>query len=123
MDVQRADVAQLMRSAGVYLHTFAFQRPYGMPISIAESLACGGIPIARDCPAARTYAGTGALYYDTEDEAVAHLQSMLAWTEQQWELRSQANAAFARNNYADDALLPWMLEDWRTLAAERDGQT
>ena len=77
MDVQRAEVAQLMRSAGVYLHTFAFQRPYGMPISIAESLACGGVPIARDYPAARTYAGTGALYYDTEDEAVAHLQSML----------------------------------------------
>ena len=58
-------MTELTSQAGLYLHTFGFVQPFGMPVSIAEAMACGAVPIVRESPAARSYAGESALYYDT----------------------------------------------------------
>ncbi len=121
MNVQRDDVVPLMQSAGIYLHTFGFMLPFGMPISIAEALACGSVPVVRNDPVARNYAGAGALFYDTEDEVVEHLHRMLSWTPAHWEERAQVNARFARSRYADDVVLPLILENWRDILHARPG--
>jgi hypothetical protein len=111
-DPQYDEMAALTAQAGVYLHTFV-----GMPISIAEPLACGAVAIGRHCPEARAYAGPDALYYNTLDEAPALLQEMRGWTDQQWNTRAAGRADFADAYYADDVVLPRILSDWQQIAS------
>jgi glycosyltransferase involved in cell wall biosynthesis len=123
IDVQHDEMAELTAKAGVYLHTFGFIQSFGMPVSIAEALAAGATVLARDCEEARAYAGPDSLYYNTAEEAAALLRSMADWDDAEWKRRANSNADFAYSQYADDMVLPHILEDWRRLVAERSEAT
>jgi glycosyltransferase involved in cell wall biosynthesis len=116
-DLQHAQVDELMRAAGVYLHTFGFVQPFGMPISIAEALACGAIVLARDHPDVRAYAGPHARYYRDAEGASALLGDMLDWDDDAWALRGVAGTDFAYSRYADDVVLPGLVDEWRHILA------
>lgn len=121
-DMQYDEMAELTAAAGVYLHTFSFTRPFGMPVSIAESLACGAIPLVRDCLEARAYAGPDSLYYETPEEAAGILRDLLDWSDEEWRARSTRNADYAYAHYADDVVLPAILDDWLSLVARGPNQ-
>jgi hypothetical protein len=108
-------MAELTSQAGLYLHTFGFVQPFGMPVSIAEAMACGAIPIVRESPASRSYAGESALYYDTMDDAARLLVTLDALTDVDFNARSVACADFAYANYADEVVLPTILDDWSAI--------
>ena len=119
IDVPYDDMTELAAKAGVYLHTFGFIQSFGMPVSIAEALACGATVIARDCAEARSYAGPDSLYYNTAEDAASILRSMTDWDDAEWKRRATSNADLAFSQYADDVVLPPILEDWKQLVATR----
>ena len=61
-NVPYEEMAALTAEAGVHLHTFGFDRRFGMPVALAEfTLACGAVTLVRDCPEARAHAGPDSL--------------------------------------------------------------
>ena len=94
-----------------------------MPVSIAVSLACGVTVLARDCTEARVYAGQDSFYYNTAEDAAAILRSMTRWDDAEWKRRAASNADLAYSQYADDVVLPHILEDWTQLVAARGEAT
>jgi len=119
LGMQYPEMAELTASAGIYLHTFGFKQEFGMPISIAEAMGCGAVPLVRDCDAARAYAGTAAEYYQTPEDAAAILKEMLDWSPEQWKERSSRSAQHAYRNYADGLVLPDILADWQAIKTDR----
>jgi glycosyltransferase involved in cell wall biosynthesis len=119
IDVQYDEMAELTAKASIYLHTFGFGQCFGMPVSIAEALACGTTVLARDCVEARSYAGPDSFYYNTAEDAAAILRNMTGWDDAEWKRRATSNANFAYSQYADDVVLPHVLEDWRQLVVPR----
>jgi glycosyltransferase involved in cell wall biosynthesis len=116
-DVQHDDMEELVAEAGIYVHTFGFVEPFGMPVSIIESLACGALVLARDCPEARDYAGPHSLYYSTADEAAALINATCGWSKSAWQEQARQSVAFAQR-YADDAVLAAITDDWREIWRE-----
>jgi len=114
-DVPYDDMAALYAEAGIYLHTCDFAQTFGMPVSIAESMACGAVPLLRESPDVRAYAGDCALYYDTVDQAAAQLQAMAQWSDAQWRARAARCADHAYAHHADEVVLPALLDDWLAL--------
>ena len=51
------EMNELVAKAGIYMHTFGFQQPFGMPVSIIESMATGAICLLPDSTEYRDYAG------------------------------------------------------------------
>lgn len=115
-DQQNDRMGALMREASVYLHTFGHVQPFGQPISIAEAMACGTLPLLRDSPGARAYAGDTGFYYASSDQASAILQDMLTWDDARWAEQSRQCAERALATHADHAILPPLLNDWTKLA-------
>jgi hypothetical protein len=115
VDQPPEEVAALLRQAGIHLHTHASGAPYGMPISIAESMACGAWQVARRGAGAVAYVGEAGSTWETEDEAVALIQATGSWDAARWEAARTAaiERAFAR--YADSVALPPVLDDWLAL--------
>lgn len=114
-DVGNDDMTALTAQAGVYLHTFGFIQPFGMPVSIAESMACGAIPIVRDSAAGRAYAGHDALYYDDAGGALTSLDLLAGLSDGDFDARSVGCAEHAYSAYADEVVLPVILDDWMSL--------
>ena len=84
-------------------------------MSIAEAMACGVVPILRDSPASRAYAGDCGLYYDSVEDAVRVLDTIADWGDATLNARAVACADHAYANYADEVVLPTILDDWRSL--------
>ena len=119
LDMQYPGISELTASAGIYLHTLGADQGLGMPISVAEAMACGAVPLVRDCDAARAYAGTAAEYYQTHEAAAAILKEMLDWSPEQWKERSNRSAQHAYRNHADGVVLRDILADWQTIKTDR----
>ena len=117
-DVAYEKMAELVGRAAIYLHTFGFKEAFGMPVSIAESLACGAVAVVRDCPQAREYAGPHSLYYNNVAEAVGHIHTTLSWSVTDWQKRAQQSADFARERYADEIALAAIHYDWCEILQE-----
>ncbi len=114
-DVPYEEMTEIVAEAGIYLHTSGCKDAFGMPVSIAESLACGALVLVRDCPEARQYAGPHSLYYKNPSDAVDHIRATLSWNEAGWQEQARKSANFARLRYADDKVLATILEDWREI--------
>ena len=117
-DVQYEPMAELTRRAAVYLHTFGFHQLFGQPISIAESMATGAVPLIRRAPASMDYGGDAARYYDDADEASAILEEMLSWDEDRWQLAGQAAVESAYRRHADTKVLTPVLQDLLEVVAQ-----
>jgi glycosyltransferase involved in cell wall biosynthesis len=121
VDLQHDEVAELLGDAGLYLHTHALTTPYGMPMSIAESMATGAYVVARACPEAIAYVGDAGAFWSSEDEAVERIRETAEWDDARWAAvrMTAVERAFAR--HADLRVLRPLLDQWIALAAERDG--
>ena len=115
-NLSNEESAALMREAGIYLHTYGDDEPFGMPVSIAESLATGAFTLARDLPGAAEYLGTAGTLYRTNDEAVLAIQSTLTWSDDEWQSQQSRAIAAAQQRFASERVLRPLLEDWRSLA-------
>jgi glycosyltransferase involved in cell wall biosynthesis len=105
-DLQYDEMAALMREASVYLHTFGYAQPFGQPISIAEAMACGTIPLARISQRALDYTGEAGLYYGSARDASELLAEMLVWDEVRWARQTDLCGERAYTRHADCVVLP-----------------
>jgi glycosyltransferase involved in cell wall biosynthesis len=112
-----AEVADLIRGAGIYLHTHGLTEPYGMPVSIAESMAVGCYIIARHSPVAAAFVAEAGKTYDTEAEAAALIQETEQWTEGQWEAARLASIERAFSRYCSPQVLQPLIDEWTTMQA------
>ena len=114
-------VARLMREAGLYLHTFGFHQPFGMPMSIGEAMASGAYVLARPCEGSREYLGNVGAFYDSVQEAAAFIRDTTTWSDARWSEARWSEAAreaaeWAYDRHADRRVLRALLEDWQVLA-------
>ena len=114
-NLSNEESAALMREAGIYLHTYGDEEPFGMPVSIAEALATGAYTLVRDLPGATEYLGTAGSLYRTNDEAVQAIQSSLSWSNDEWQSRQARSAAFAQQRFASESVLRPLLDNWLSL--------
>jgi hypothetical protein len=120
VDLQHDEVATLLGTAGVYLHTHGLTAPYGMPMSIAESMATGAYVLARRCPASEAYVGDAGRCWSTEDEVVDLIHETERWDEARWAAARLASVERAFARHADLRVLRPLLDHWVALAEARD---
>lgn len=114
-DVPYDEMGHLMRQASIYLHTFGYRQPFGQPISIAEAMACGTIPLLRDSERARAYAGDAGMYYNDAADASERLLQLLALDSARAAVLRARGIARARERHLDDVTMPALLTDWQSL--------
>ena len=115
-NLSNEESAALVREAGIYLHTYGDDEPFGMPVSIAEALATGAFTLARELPGAAEYLGTAGTLYRTNDEAVRAIQGTLSWSDDEWQSQQARAATVAQQRFASELVLRPLLDDWRSLA-------
>lgn len=119
-DMPRAEVAELMGEAGLYLHTIhppgaKLGAPTGMPISIAEAMATGAHVLVRDIPALVDYVGDAGSVYRDLDHAAELIKATEHWTEAQWQTAWRCSVERGFGRHADDLVLRPIFEDWCAL--------
>lgn len=112
VDVPAEEAAALVREAGIYLHTYGDEEPFGMPISIAEAMATGALVFARALPGAEQYVGSAGALYATADEAAMAIRLSARAYSEQWKQRQQRAMDFAYQHYADAVVLRPLLDEW-----------
>lgn len=110
-----AEAAALTRKAGIYLDTSDPKgHPFGMPISIAESLATGSIVLAKAGCAARDYLGGAGFLYGSAAEAAAIVNDIGRWPMEMHQ--EHYGRAIARGRaFADSTVLPALLDGWASM--------
>jgi glycosyltransferase involved in cell wall biosynthesis len=124
-DLPREQVAELIGSAGIYLHTICppeaeHGAPIGQPNSIAEAMATGAWTLVRDEPALSEFVGDAGATYRDIDDAEARVRETMAWEPGEWRARALCACDRAYRNHADEIVLRPMFGDWAALTA-RDG--
>jgi glycosyltransferase involved in cell wall biosynthesis/uncharacterized coiled-coil protein SlyX len=112
INVPTEEAAALVRQAGVYLHTYGTEEPFGMPISIAEAMATGAFTLVRNLPGAAHYVGLVGGVYETADHAASLIRQSARWYDEQWRDVRRRTVEFAYQNYADVNVLRPLLDDW-----------
>jgi Glycosyl transferase family 2 len=110
------EIAPLVREAGIYLHTHGLIAPFGMPMSIAESMATGGYVLGRRCRASVAYIGRVGKVYDSAAEAADLIHSTTSWNEERWHRVRLAAVERAYQHFADIHVLRPILSDWLRIA-------
>ena len=121
-DLPQAEVAVLVGRAGIYLHTVVAAEapgftPIGMPISIAEAMATGAVPVVRDLPGLMDYVGPAGFAYQDIDGAEAAIRATEDWDDAAWQAAWRRAVDQAYLNHADDVVLQPLLDDWLALAS------
>lgn len=112
-----SEVAKLTLEAGIYLDTNdPTGHHFGMPISIAESLATGSVVLAQDGPAAREYLGNAGMVYRSPSEAAFLIKETLKWDEEKWTSIRKTAIERARS-FSDEVVLSRIVADWHSLIA------
>jgi glycosyltransferase involved in cell wall biosynthesis len=116
-DVSRDQIAQLLGEAGIYLHTLlspgaAGATPIGMPISIAEAMATGAVPIVKNLPELTSYVGDAGLSYTDLDHVDRVLAELLDWSDVRWRDQWHRSVDRAYSIYADEVALRPIYDDW-----------
>jgi glycosyltransferase involved in cell wall biosynthesis len=112
VNVPTEEAAALVRQAGIYLHTYGTEEPFGMPISIAEAMATGAFTLVRNLPGASHYVGPVGGVYESVDEAANIIRQSARWYEEQWCDVRRRTVEFAYQHYADVNVLRPLLDDW-----------
>jgi len=118
VNVQREDLAALMRQSGIYLHTTGTIQPYGMPISIAEAMACGAYVIAKRRPGSHEYVGEAGALYDSAEEAAALVQATESWTDREWHEAFLRSAERAYRSFVSDVVVEPIVADWHRITGK-----
>ena len=114
-NVGYSEMTELVAKAGIYMHTFGFQQPYGMPVSIVESMATGAICLLPDTSDYRAYAGDSNLFYKDINHAVHHLNEIKKWGKEEWRDRGISNSNHAYDKHMDDDVLGDIYSDWKRI--------
>lgn len=109
-------VAALTREAGIYLHTKSPDAAFGMPISIAESMASGCYVLARDCPAAADYLGEAGATYRDESDAARLIAETVNWRDADWDQCQRTAVEHAFHRFSDHVVFRPMLDLWLAVA-------
>lgn len=112
LNVSNEETAELMREAGIYLHTYGDEEPFGLPVSIAEAMATGAYTLARDLPGATDYLGSVGALYRSNDEAVLLIQKTLTWSDEAWQAQQALTSEYAHERFASNKVLRPLLDDW-----------
>lgn len=113
-----SEAAKLTLEAGIYLDTSdPTGHPFGMPISIAESLVTGSFVLALDGPAAREYLGNAGRVYRSPSEAAFFINETLKWDEEKWVDIRKAAIERARS-FSDEIVLSRIIADWCSLLGQ-----
>lgn len=110
-DIPREEAAAYIRRSDVCLRSNLLSgHPFGMPISIAEAMGAGAIPIVRDHTAARAYVGDAGLTFNTEAEAASAIRKLIEDRPLAERLRQAATDRAKMHTSA--AVLPVILGVW-----------
>lgn len=116
VDLSNEEAASLTSEAAIYLDTSdPGLQLFGMPISIAEALATGSLVLARHSPEAKEFVGAAGRFYTSPVEATRIICETMNWGDEEW-ARVSAAAVDRARAFADSAVLPMLLEDWRSLS-------
>lgn len=118
INLQRHDVAELMRQAGIYLHTHGTSAPFGMPISIAEAMATGCYILAALLPGIHSYLGNAGATYSNINAAIKLITSTENWSQQQWRTEQIKAIDQAYQYYVDRRALAPIVNDWQKLVID-----
>jgi len=119
--LQHEQVAELLREAGIYLHTSLPDEPFGMPISIAEAMASGCTLIGRRLGISADYIGDAGVTYTSLDQAVEQVRRTLAWSDAEWAAASRRSVDRAFGNFESTKSLAPIVAHWREIARAREG--
>jgi len=120
--LQHEQAAELLREAGIYLHTSRPNEPYGMPISIAEAMASGCTVIGRKLGTSASYIGEAGVTYSSVEQAAAQVRATLSWSDAHWEAAQQRSIARAFGNFSSTEVLAPIVSRWREIA-RLEGET
>jgi hypothetical protein len=121
VDLPHEKAADLVASAGIYLHTHGTAHPLGMPISIAESMGTGCYVLGRDLPGMAGYlGGAGDLYRDAA-HAAALVQQTVHWDDDRWTHQWRVASDHAHIHYGASDVALSMLRQWRDMLGVRFG--
>jgi glycosyltransferase involved in cell wall biosynthesis len=107
--------AALVRQAGIFLHTYGNQEPFGMPISIAEAMATGAYTLVRRLPGAAEFVGDAGALYGSAEEAAQLIRQSARWYHEQWLERQARTVEFAYQNYPDVHVLRPLFHEWQRI--------
>jgi glycosyltransferase involved in cell wall biosynthesis len=111
VEVPREEAAEIVGRSQICLRSNnPSGHPFGMPISIAEAMASGTIPVVRDHDPAREYVGDAGLYFQNVWESVDRIRQILG--DGQLASRLRAASIERAKRYAASAVLPKILEVW-----------
>ena len=120
VNLPHADVATLMREAGIYLHTVmppaAGGTPLGQPTSIAEAMASSCYVLARDLPPLNAYVMDAGDAYADADVAAALIAATTHWDAPEWARRARLSEERGWTYFSGDDTFHRMHEDWAALA-------
>lgn len=117
-DLSPNEASQLVAEAGVYLHTHGTETPFGMPVSIAESLATGSYVLARDLQGIHHYIGSAGDLYRGEsvaersEHAAAFINATSAWDDGRWSAQRRQALDQAWRAYPADVVASDLVADW-----------
>lgn len=108
----------LTRKAAIYLGTSdSHGHAFGMPISVAESLATGGyVMLRKDEPAAAEYLGNAGTLYESAAHAAELIQNSTSWDDETW-ASVHAVAINRAAGFADWSVLSRVIDDWKAMLA------
>ncbi len=109
------EIANILKTAGIYMYTLAAGTRFGMPLSIIEALASSCIVLVKEDPDARAYYSDFAFYYHTPKDAAKIINGSLQWTDAYWEKQGVSNSEFVYQHYmAIDTVKP-MIGIWQDI--------
>jgi glycosyltransferase involved in cell wall biosynthesis len=116
INLQHEEVAQMMRNAGIYMHTANPAEPFGMPISICEAMASGCYVLARRMSDCADYLGDAGSLYDTPEEAARMIRNTTGWTGADWDRAGVLAIDRAYSSFVNTDVVPQIVDHWRMLA-------
>jgi glycosyltransferase involved in cell wall biosynthesis len=118
-DLSPTEASTLVSEAGIYLHTHGTSTPFGMPVSIVESLATGSYVLARDLPGIHGLLGPAGDLYDgasveaRADHAAAFINATLAWDDRRWAAQHTRALDRAWRLFPADVVAADLVATWR----------
>lgn len=118
-DIQHAESAQIIRKAGILLHTSDPNgHPFGMPVSTIEGMASGCYTLIRGSAGASSYIAPAGSLYSSVEEAADLIRQTESWTDAQWTEVETKTAEHARQ-FSEERWLPTIIKDWESIWASR----
>ncbi len=120
LGLQRNEIARLLGEASICLHAQRLREgPGDGAAAIGAAMATGAYVIARRCAEAEWYVRrVGALYEDA-DEAAALIAATESWGAAEWALAWRRSVDRAFRQFADEVVLPPLLDAWFSIVGER----